>query len=73
MIKNSTLNTSLLLLCTVLLGVSTYGVYSRPTLEEIDQRMMMWGQHYGLHYSEVNKQDAEKVEVKSEEVTSEAE
>lgn len=74
MIKKSTLNTALLSICTVLLAVSTVGIYSRPTLEEIDQKMMMWGQHYGMHFSEINKQSVEKVVTKStESETSETE
>lgn len=49
--KKENLNTILLLLCLVMLLICAYGIYSRPTLKEIDQRMMHWGQHYGQHFS----------------------
>lgn len=58
--KTLKFNTVLLLICTALLTVCAFGIFSRPTIEEIDQRMMMWGQHYGTHFSEVNKQKNEK-------------
>ncbi|HEY4651620.1 MAG TPA: hypothetical protein VIG72_09405 [Pontibacter sp.] len=50
--KRENINTALLLICTVLLAICTYGILTRPTLEELDQRMMYWGQHYGAHFSE---------------------
>lgn len=60
MMKSHDLNTTLLFICTVLLAVCTVGIFSRPTLQEIDKRMMMWGQHYGAVYSELEKQEAKK-------------
>jgi len=49
--KTEKLNTILLAICTILLIVIAMGVYQRPTLEEIDQRIMHWGQHFGVHFS----------------------
>lgn len=54
--KRENLNTTLLLICAVLLAVCTYGILTRPTLHEIDQRIMYWNQHYGAHFSETIKQ-----------------
>lgn len=54
--KKFDLNSALLLICTGLLTVCAYGIFSRPTLEEIDGRIMIWAQHYGAHYSTVNKE-----------------
>jgi len=49
--NKSNLNTILLLICIVLLVICAYGIYSRPSLEEIDARIMHWGQHFGQHFS----------------------
>ena len=49
--KKSNLNTILLIIIIVLLIICAYGIYSRPTLDEIDQRIMHWGQHFGQHFS----------------------
>ncbi len=49
--KKINLNTVLLLVCIVLLIICIYGIYNQPTLEEIDQRIMHWGQHFGAAYS----------------------
>ncbi len=49
--KNVNLNTLLLLICIVLLIICAYGIYNQPTLEEIDQRIMHWGQHFGATFS----------------------
>ncbi len=58
------LNTVLLTICTILLIACSYKVYlpndspecpkcqECPTLEEIDQRIMHWGQHFGAVYSD---------------------
>ena len=54
--KKFNLNSVLILICTGLLTVCAFGIFSRPTLEEIDGRIMMWAQHYGAHYSTVNKE-----------------
>jgi hypothetical protein len=50
MIK-SNLNTILLVIIIVLLIICAYGIYSRPTLEEIDVRIIHWGQHFGAAFS----------------------
>lgn len=49
--KKSNLSAMLLIIIIVLLVVCAYGIYSRPTLDEIDQRIMHWAQHYGQHFS----------------------
>ncbi len=49
--KKINLNTFLLIICIVLLIACVYGIYSRPTLEQIDQRIMHWEQHFGAVYS----------------------
>jgi flagellar basal body-associated protein FliL len=49
--KKSDLNTILLIIIIVLLIICAYGIYSRPTLDEIDQRIMHWGQHFGQQFS----------------------
>lgn len=49
--KRENFNTVLLLICIILLAMCAYGIYSRPTLEEIDERIMHWGLHYGAHFS----------------------
>ena len=45
------LNTILLVIIILLLIICAYGIYSRPTLNEIDQRIMYWGQHFGQHFA----------------------
>ena len=50
--KNNKLNTVLLLICIALLSACVYGIYSRPTLKEIDARIMHWEQHFGAHFSQ---------------------
>ncbi len=49
--KREKLNTALLFTCVILLIICAYGIYNQPTLEDIDQRIMHWGQHYGQHFS----------------------
>jgi flagellar basal body-associated protein FliL len=49
--KKSDLNTILLIIIIVLLIICAYGIYSRPTLDEIDRRIMHWGQHFGQQFS----------------------
>ena len=49
--KKSNLNTILLIIIIVLLIICAYGIYSRPTLEQIDERIMHWGQHFGAVFS----------------------
>lgn len=49
--KKQNLNTILLIICIILLIICIYGIYSRPTIEEIDQQIMHWGQHYGAAFS----------------------
>lgn len=52
--KKNNLNTALLIICIILLIICIYGIYTQPqgpTLEEIDQRIMHWGQHFGQHFS----------------------
>ena len=56
--KKENLNTLLLSICTVLLIVCAIGIYNQPTLEEIDQRIMHWEQHYGSHFSELSRQNS---------------
>lgn len=51
--KRENFNTVLLLICIILLAMCAYGIYSRPTLQEIDERIMHWEQHYGAHFSAV--------------------
>jgi|GEM_PF-2553122 len=52
--KKINLNTLLLIICIILLTICIYGIYTQPQapkLEEIDQRIMHWGQHFGQHFS----------------------
>lgn len=49
--KKSNINTVLLFICICLLTVCAFGIYSRPTLQEIDERIMHWEQHFGAVYS----------------------
>lgn len=52
--KNFNLNSVLLIICIILLMICAYGIYTQsqaPTLEQIDQRIMHWGQHFGQHFS----------------------
>jgi hypothetical protein len=49
--KKLNLNTILLIIIIVLLIICAYGIYSRPTLEQIDERIMHWGQHFGAVFS----------------------
>lgn len=52
--KRINLNTVLLFICIILLAICVYGIYTQPqapTLEEIDQRIMHWGQHFGAVFS----------------------
>lgn len=49
--KKANLNTVLLIIIIGLLIVCAYGIYSRPTLDQIDQRIMLWGQHFGAAFS----------------------
>ena len=49
--KKLDLNTTLQLIIIVLLLICAYGIYSLPTLEQIDQRIMHWEQHFGNHFS----------------------
>ncbi|MHA7056067.1 hypothetical protein ACWGOQ_0002535 [Aquimarina sp. M1] len=52
--KKQNIHTILLLICILLLSICAYGIYSQPTLDEIDQRIQYWGQHYGQHFSAIN-------------------
>ena len=49
--NNSNLHTKLLLVCVVLLVIIAIGVWTRPSLGQIDERIQHWGQHYGVHFS----------------------
>ncbi len=49
--KKLDLNTTLQIIIIVLLLICVYGIYSLPTLEQIDQRIMHWEQHFGNHFS----------------------
>ncbi len=49
--KTFNLNSVLLIICIVLLIICAYGIYNQPTLEQIDQRIMHWGQHFGATFS----------------------
>jgi hypothetical protein len=43
---NSKTHTVLLLICIVLLVVIAVGVWTRPSLEDINKRIMHWGVHF---------------------------
>ena len=52
--KKENLNTFLLLVCVALLSACVYKLYQKPaspTLEQIDERIQYWGQHYGAAFS----------------------
>lgn len=47
---NQKTNTFLLLGCLVLLVVIAVGVWTRPSLDDIDKRIMHWGQHFSAQH-----------------------
>jgi len=60
MLKSKWINTILLIIVIILLTLNLMKLNSintvldnLPTLEEIDQRIMHWGQHFGSHYSNI--------------------
>ena len=53
--KRENLNTFLLLVCVALLSLCVYKLYQKPTsptLEQIDERIQFWGQHFGATFSQ---------------------
>jgi len=50
----SKINTGLLVIITGLLVINAIGVYSKPSIAEIDARIQHWSQHYGQHFANVN-------------------
>ena len=45
------INTILLSICLLLLVIIAAEVLSKPSVDEIDERIQFWGQHYGTHFS----------------------